>query len=548
MLKKIEIENFILYDHVSLEPDEFLTMIIGDSASGKSLLFKALNIFTHNKLFKKDFIKDKNKSTKISVELDITDNKSFIKKIKSLDIKLDNNKVKISNIYSLNKNEYKINNQNIKKSESSLINKAIFNILNQNTASLISDEDYITNTIDSLSSDIIKIKDEYQIKYQEYLKNKEELKTLIKRVENIDDEKDFIKSKLSKFELLNEYNIEEINKLEEHHIKIKNLLENKDKFVQITNLIYNENENSLVEACSELKLLLKKIEAHSKVDKVDEFIDYIESIHSEYNQDISNDDEEELLQFERNKIIIEDFKNLIRRFGDIEDALKEKNRLEEELNLIKKLPQSIEEVKSEISFLEKKLNEYSKKINSLRIPIIKKLESSIEKDLMDMGMKNARINFHKNQLKEDFCPHGNSFHCLKIKTTKESNFYDIGDIASGGEISRIMLSFFKNTNKNNIFLFDEVDTGLSGEIAFKLGKIIKNLSLKNQVLCITHLTQVACYANSLYFVHKEENKNTNSKFEKVKLDHFEKYLSKLLINNEASKALVKDLLAKTKID
>ena len=546
MLKQINIKNFILYDNVTINPNDNLTMIIGDSASGKSLLFKALNLFSHNLRFKEEFLKNKKKPCEIELVLDISKNSNFIKIIDSFNINIkDKKNFKIKHSYTSSKKEFIIEDKlKIKKIDSIKINSLIFNILNQNTTKQVSNPDYITQTIDLMSDKIIKEKLKFTEEFLIFNRKREKYQDLLKKEKYQEDEIEFINNKLNKFKILDKFSIEELNKSSQKYKTIKGILQNKELYHQSLSLISDE-EIGFLDSIYDLKKILKNLNRDKEVDLVDLCIENIEKISYNLDKDLTDDslEDHEILEL---KHISESYETLLRKFNNPEDIKNEYQKLIKELEILENLPLEIEACKKELDLYKKRMNIICKKINTYRKPLLNKIKKDIEKDLKSMGMVNSKISFSEIVPENDFNKHGNLFYKIKIKTTKESSFFDIDDIASGGEISRLMLSFFKNTNSNNIFLFDEVDTGLSGEISFKLGQVIKNLSLNNQVICITHLVQVGCFADSLYFVEKSEENNTRSIFKNVPQSEFKKYLSKLLIENDSSLKLVADLLDKTK--
>lgn len=543
MIKTIRIKNFILYENIEINPSDNLTMIIGDSASGKSLMFKALNIFSHNNKFDLSFLKNNKKECLIELIIDANQNKEFNRKIKELNIKLNSlNEVSFKNIfYPDNKKAYLLNEHKLSKKDALSLTSTIFNILNQNTTSKISNTEYITETIDFLDPILSEIKNDYQNNFNDYNIIKDKINSFEKQLPNLDEQIEFYESKLAKFDVLKDTSLEELETLHNKYQDFKNVLENKELYSKTLNIISNDNE-SISDPLYVLKNLLNQINKETHSEKVNEFIDYLDSIYVDIEKSLSEYefDENEILHLKESS---NQYTSIINKFGQKDDVNNEIKRLKEEIEILKSIPEQIEELKYEKKIIENKLNNLSNRMDKLREPIIKRITKNITSDIKEMGMKNSKILFSaiKNN---DYTKHGMNTYKIKIKTTIQGNFLNLEDIASGGELSRLMLSFFKNTNNNSVFLFDEVDTGLSGEISFKLGKIIKNLSIKNQVICITHLTQVACFADQLYYVEKQEKDNTYSKFIEVSKNKYKDYLSKLLIESKESVKLIQDLLSK----
>lgn len=545
MINKIQIKNFVLYDDVIIDPSKNLTAIVGDSASGKSLLFKALNVFQFNSNYKEEYLKDKNKELEISLWVNISNNEVVKKELLKLNINLNN----LSNIHFktiLGKTKkYLINDISLKKKDILNINSNLFNILNQNTNDLIQDSDYIINTIDSLDSKLIKLKEEYIKIYSQYISNKSKEKELNDKKIFLEDEKEYINIKLKKFSFLDDYNIYEVQNLIKRQDELENKLNNLEKYNSLIS-IFNNQEAPLIEQLYEIKSLSKKI----KNEKLETLLsDFIPSLESEIYKIEKTIEDIQSVEDDYNEIfkIQESLNNLkIKYNNNIELIYQEKENLENQIEELDNIGFYINKNQKDIKENESLLKKIDKEMLKTREPIMEKLINNINKDIKLMGMKNASIKYQKSDLKE-FTKNGLTNIEILIKTNLSSQFTPINETTSGGETSRLMLSFFKNTNFNNTFLFDEVDTGLSGEIALKMGEVISKLSKKNQVLCITHLVQIACFKNKLYFVSKKDvNSKTISIFEDIPENQYKNYLSKLLIQNENSLRLVDDLLKEAK--
>lgn len=544
MINKIKISNFILYDDVEIEPSKKSTMIIGDSASGKSLLFKALNIIKGNSSFKNNYFKDSSKNCEISINVNFSNS---LELLKDLDIKFNNLSsvcLKILFIKDSN-NHYLINETKIKKSDFYKITSKLLSILNQNESSLILDSEYLIDTIDFSNNELLQLRNDYSQLYSKYVELINQKSKLSNKLEFIDDEKEFLKIKLKNFEFIKHHKEEDLLKLINKEKELSSLINNNEKFNNLLYIFKNE-EFDIIDTLINIKKLSKELNLEVINSNTS---NYIESIESEIYkiEKLINSQSELQEEFEEISEIKDSLNKLQKKYGDnVQEIYKQKKILEEQLEELNNIEYLISELKKEISAIENKMLKTSNTLLEKRRPIMDLLAKEIESDIKEMGMENAKIKFNINDLNK-FCPNGNKLIELQLKPNLSSNFENVESIASGGEKSRLLLSFFKNTNKNNIFLFDEVDTGLSGETAFKMGEIIKNLSVNNQVICITHLTQVACFNDELFFVSKLESpKNTFSEYRKIENKDKNKYISKLLIENESSLSLVEDLMKRLK--
>ena len=195
-------------------------------------------------------------------------------------------------------------------------------------------------------------------------------------------------------------------------------------------------------------------------------------------------------------------------FG-VNEILKKLSEMKEELKLFNTISKDIKNLDIEIQILEKKLFHIAHNLTVFRKKSAIELTNVISLDLSDLGIKNANISFdflNQNQLS----PYGIDKVNLLFSSNQGYELKPIANVASGGEISRLMLCLKKNLFNNSQFstiIFDEIDSGVSGEIGRKIGRVLKKMSQKGQVLCITHLPQIASLGDSHYRVLKYDNNN-----------------------------------------
>lgn len=240
------------------------------------------------------------------------------------------------------------------------------------------------------------------------------------------------------------------------------------------------------------------------VEKQSEALDNFEEITRSLSQILEAEVDPEELSLVMEKL--DDYQKLKRKFGGsiesilqtLSEFLKEKSHLEgQETNL--------STIDKEINDLESRLNKAGSELHRKRKLAAKKLETDLTKRVRDLRMKGAtlRITLTEDQ---DYNPRGKSKISFEAETNPGEGFYAVKEIASGGELSRILLSLrqvLKSHDSIGIFLFDEIDTGIGGETSLAVGKALKNVASDGQVIAITHLPQIAQYADVLIVVDKE---------------------------------------------
>ena len=232
---------------------------------------------------------------------------------------------------------------------------------------------------------------------------------------------------------------------------------------------------------------------------------------SNYKEDIYFDEQERNKTEERLDLI----NSLKRKYGNtIKEILEYKKDIQEEIQHIENLEDYNNKLKSELEQIQNEMEEMSEQINKIRVKQAQKLSESINLELKDLEMKNAKINV-KVEKQENFNKEGKDKVEFLISTNLGEDEKELIKIASGGEMSRIMLAIKKvlsDTDKTPVMIFDEIDTGISGNAANAVAEKLNLISKFHQVLCISHLPNIAAAADYNYFISKKvtnERTNTN---------------------------------------
>lgn len=417
-------------------------------------------------------------------------------------------------VNALGRNICKINGRLVTVNELKEFMTNIIDIHGQNDNQTILDpRSHIVFLDDYIGAQIKGIKKEYKEKYEIYQKILLELK------QNYGDEIE----KQRKIDLLR-YQINEIDEAslkngEEEQIESKlRIINNSEKISQNLNESYYEMDNNILES---LNNVLRAIDKISNVD--DKYLELSSRIRSSYYEieeaardidaykdDIDIDEEEKQNLDERLDLIQE----LKRKYGNTIDEILEYNeKIKKELFDIENLDEYINKLKNDKLNIEKDLNELGIKMSKIRKKFAIELSNSINIELNDMEMKSAK--FEVQILDEEkFNSNGLNKIEFLITTNVGEEAKPLIKIASGGEMSRIMLGIKKilsDVDKVPVLIFDEIDTGISGVAAKKVGYKIKEISKKHQVICVTHLATIVARGDYNYFISKSvENEKTRT--------------------------------------
>ncbi len=224
---------------------------------------------------------------------------------------------------------------------------------------------------------------------------------------------------------------------------------------------------------------------------------------NEYKNDIYFDEEERDFVEERLNLIY----SLKRKYGNtIEEILKYNDEIKDEIKHIDNLEEYNSKLRKEQKEVEKEMDILANRMNILRQENAIRLSENINQELAELEMKNAKINVKVEYLENEYLKTGKNVVKFYITTNKGEDEKELTKIASGGEMSRTMLAIKKvlaDTDNVPVIIFDEIDTGISGKAANSVAKKLKSISKRHQVMCISHLPNIAAMADYNYFISKE---------------------------------------------
>ena len=501
MISSLHIKNIGIIDDLSIDLNDGLNILTGETGAGKTLIIDSLGIISGER-FSKEMIRTGEKFSYVEACIFLPDN----------EMSIDGNIIVSREIYSNGRNMCKINGRMVTVNELKNFMQNIVDIHGQHDNQYLLNEESHIKYLDSFANDkIYSIKNEYIELYKKYLDIRKELK------ENFGDDKE----KQRKLDLLN-YQFDEIDKAnlkigEDNELESKReIILNSEKISENLNIADIEISEKSIDSINTAIRALEKIEDFNQEYKKQ--LGTLKSVYYDV-QELARDlsslredtcfDERERQEVESRLDIIFSLK---RKYGNtIEEILDYKKEIEEEINRIQNLEEHNRKLKIKLVNIENEMYELCLCMNKVRIEKGIELEKKINNELKDLEMKNAniKINIIFNNEKKFNCDGLDSVQFL-ISTNIGEEAKSLNKIASGGEMSRIMLAI-KNVLSNvdivPVLIFDEIDTGISGIAAKSVGEKLKSISKVHQVLCVTHLGSIAAMGDYNYYISKNVEKN-----------------------------------------
>ena len=507
MIESLYIENFAIIDQVQIDFQSGMTVLTGETGAGKSIIIDAIGQLIGQRS-QPNFVK--NGTEFAFIEGVFSSNEEIDKILLENNFPTDDQLVISKKISCDGKSTIKINYRNSSQLLLKKIMSQVVDIHSQfETHQLFNEashlkllDNYIGNSLDVLKKDYQSLYGMYKDLNKKYLSlTKEELS---------DEQLEFY---ISQFNEIEELDLENFN--EEEFLKERNNLLNYEKNSQ-----HIKNYKNLMDSSKGIMDLFKQSLNELDYLEIDDIKHNYDQLYDLYytiegiNQDIYTLTSQTYFSEERYNDIQDTFfklNKLKRKYGQTIDAIIDfKNDLSEKIDLFKNRDQMIEEVKFKLKEIENKLSMSAQKISNLRKNKAKELEKEVKNMLDQMYLQQVQFKFNFQSC--HFNDQGIDDINIVVSTNIGQPLQPLHKIASGGELSRIMLAIkaVSQSSKNiGTIIFDEADTGVSGKVAESIGCIMKKLSEKQQVICITHLAQVACFADYHLFIEKKQTKNTN---------------------------------------
>lgn len=562
MISHLSVKNFALIDTLTADFYEGLNIITGETGAGKSIIIEAISMALGNRADTTYIRSGKDKAI-IQLVIDIK-SPSVLDVLEENDIQIDNNTLIITReIFTSGKSICKINDTLVTVSLLNKICSKIVDIHGQyDHQSLLNSENHL-NLIDSYDSAVIeKAKIKFQETYSEYTHLYNDLNKLIKAKDDFERKKDFLQYEL------NEISAACLIPGEDESLQQSlNILQNSEKIFQNLSISYDlifGDEDDVISKLGKASSLLKEIAVYDSrfasiesgiIDNLYQLESICEDIRK-YKDSIQYSPH----QLDEIQERLELINMLKKKYGNsIEKILEYKEKIQKELQVIENADDSINDLESKLKEIELTLKKESEELSNLRKKAALRIEEAISKELMELNFNHADfvVYFRTNMDSQGnliYSPNGTDIVEFLISTNKGEPVKPLTKIASGGEISRIMLAFKRiigDFDGISTMIFDEIDNGISGATASIVGKKLAQISKNHQIICITHLPQIAVMGNQNYLITKKsDTDSTQTILKELSEPETIEEIARMLGGEKISSAAIKnaeDMLNQSKV-
>ena len=510
MLSSISIKNYALINELHIDFSSGLSIITGETGAGKSILLGALGLVLGNRA---ELSTLKNTTKKCVVEAVVGIDKYNLEDFfETEDIDYEPNTILRREILPSGKSRAFVNDTPVTLSVLTLLRAKLIDVHSQHQTLQVSDQQFQFQLLDAVANNESKLAS-YERGLSSYTLEKKRLEEIqlaqreatlqydynahlyneLLEAKLIEDEQELLEEKLEKIN-----NVEEIKQNLSEALQLAT-----DDTIGIQNLLY-----SLEQKLAKISMYSKEYQELSyRISSVKiELVDIIGEIETANESVDFNPSEADQLN-DRLQLIY----NLQKKHyvNSISELLSIQSTLSEKVSRVENSEQLLAEQEAIVEEIANKLDIIALKISDARNKIIPKLSKQLENVLADLGMPHARFQI-QNTLSENYYKNGKDVLQFLFSANKGGQYGELKKVASGGELSRVMLAIKKILSENSqlpTIIFDEIDSGVSGEISNKMAHIMSQMSQKMQVITITHLPQIAAKGNQHYKVFKEEVNN-----------------------------------------
>ncbi len=542
MLSKLSIKNYALIDHLNVSFAHGFTSITGETGAGKSILLGGLSLVL-GKRADLSSLRDKDRKCIIEAEFEIKKYKlrSFFKE-NALDY--EDTTIVRREILPSGKSRAFINDTPITLDVMSRLGNSLIDVHSQHQTLQLANNDFQLKVIDALADNSSVLK-EYSEKYEHYRKTSKDLLQLIDLQKNANKEHDYNSFLLEELE---EASLKEgiQEELEERYQQLNNVERILEQLTKGERLL-NDEQVGIVNLLNELKQVSSRLSDFG--NRYGELNERIKSVSIEID-DIANELGSYQEHVETNPQMLEEINGKLQLLFDLQkkhgvdtvsDLAEAKEVLSKKVTITENLEADIKTKQEELLRNEAALAKTSILLSENRKKVLPELKEQLETSLASLGMPNADFKIQLT-LSTDYKSNGKDDLTFLFSANKGTDFGELKKMASGGELSRIMLTIKAILAKYEhlpTMVFDEIDTGVSGEISNKMGDIMLAMSKNMQVFSITHLPQVASKGDQHFKVFKtDEDEVTHTRMKKLNTDERVTELAEMLGGKDLSDSAI----------
>lgn len=538
MLMHLHVKNIALIDEMNVDFNHNLNIMTGETGAGKSIIIGSINAVLGEKV-NKDIIRTGCDNALIELLFHVS-NETVMKRLREYDISIDDSRELLitRKINSNGRSVFRINGQVVTTAIVKAVSVKLIDIHGQHEhQSLLNRKHHLTLLDTFCGEDILVIKDKLQIKYNRYLELKRQVDDSMLDEQTRKKEISFIEFEINEIESA-KLTVSEDRQLEEDYKRLSNGKKIASTLAQVETSI-NGNNGALVGASDQVGSGVNQLASIKHLDhsldglynqlaQIDNLINDVSRDIHDYINDFELDEE----RFEEVEKRIDNINHLKMKYGQtIQEILAYKVEKEKRLDELLNFETHLHKINAEIDKVRVEIEQYCKRLSQIRKDRAEHVSESIVQALKDINLQNTHFVIHIEKA-DHFNGSGWDDVEFLISTNVGEPPKSLNRVASGGELSRIMLaikSILANSDDINTLIFDEIDTGISGMTAGMVAEKLAHISKKHQVICITHLPQIAAMGDSHYMIEKKvEEGNTTTNINPLSKEHAIGELARLL--------------------
>ena len=543
MLRELRLNNLAIIKNLDLEFNDKFIALTGETGAGKSIILNGISLLIGERSHT-DMIRNGAQSLFAEGVFELNENQK--KRLNELGFEIEDDELIITRYFDRNaKSKITVNGSRMTLSRLKELMVNIIDLVGQHEHQFLLNSEYHLHLLDRF------LDDEGKILSRRIRENVNKIKKLNLQIGNIEEEKSKIAEKKDILEFqLNEINSLELkenedNELEEEYKILFNAGKISEKLEETSQLL-KEGEFSILTALGRAKRNLEQLsdlsESYSELyDKIESVLYEVEEISYSVDNfvgDVEIDDKKLEKIVER----IDNINKLKLKYGStITEILEYRDKIEKDLSLVNFESEELENLKKEKSELVGQYFQDSERLSEIREKIAENLQNTVDVQLDDLNMENAKFKVEITKTQE-ITIYGMDNAEFMIAANVGETFKPLAKIASGGEISRIMLALktvFSAVDNISVLIFDEIDTGISGETVRRVAEKLRELSRNTQIICVTHSPQIAGRAQQQFFIKKEiENNFTETKVHELNTEERIREIARIISGDNITEASI----------
>ena len=547
MLQRLSIKNYALIDRLEMNFSGKMNIITGETGAGKSIILGGLSLMLGQRAESKSLF-DPTQKCVVEGTFNI-EGYQLQNFFETNELDYEPQTIVRREITPSGKSRAFINDTPVTLPQLKELTEQLVSLHAQHQTLHLYDANYHLFIIDTLANHEALLND-YKQKFKEFQKNKRQIAELETQYEQLQKDIDYVQFQLSELDEAAIDNPNEQDTLEKEQHQLDHA-ETIKRLIAESTFALEEQEMSIVQQLKTVKSAIA--EATRYMPELEELLNRLDSVAielSDISTELSRTEDTLMLDPQRIEEINERLNILYRlqkkhRVATLAELMTIHADLASRNQSVDYLANQIEKLKKNLNQQQQKLLQLANQISANRIAQFAVLEQRIAEGLTQVGMPNARVKADHQTLAPDrLSPDGIDQIQLLFAPNKGSQFSELRRVASGGELSRLMLciqSMIAARIALPTLIFDEIDTGISGEVALKVGAVLQNLGTNHQIICITHLPQIASKGEAHFFVYKDESTDrTISRIKPLNANERITEVAKMLSGNPPTQAAIEN--------